>query len=924
MRAHHRSPPGIQQEAVLKTMGGDHLDTRDDGRAAVAQPASWLLRRKTTIPDQAPEFLHRPRLLSRAMPTARKVTVLKAPGGFGKTALLAECCSRLREDRVPAAWVSLDDGDAPSTLDACIIFACRAAGLDVDERPAPGAVGGAHWGGTARVLEAVQELEGPVVLALDEPDSLQDPASLALLDFLLRRGPLNLHIAMTCRSLPVGVDLGSALLEGSAAEVGPDELRFSRPEVEEFFRLRPSHPEAGRILAETAGWPFAVRTSHMSRRSTAPGSLRAVRDLIESWLETRFLGRLDADERDFVLDVGLFEWFEAELLDSVLGGIDSMRRIQAIPALDGLLAPVPGGAPDRWQLPPLIRDHCKKCRSKTTPQRSSAVHRRIAEALMWRGETATAVCHALEAGEGALAGDILEHAGGVRMPMRQGRDDFLLAVQLLSEEIVSARPRLELCRCWSWILAGRFSEARKRYAAVAATLPDLVGDGDERDFELSVDDCIVRVDIDLYGAGQIGSDWVRAVLLRLLRLANAKTPLLHSLTRGNLWYRLCVGHGLAAQLESALGQASVARQYLAGNHSMMALVDLEMGQIAMARGRAADAERHYGRAQRDAGKSGNSDPTPMAIARVLLRELALECNRVSIDTEQFRVPRALVRAPMSMSAYAAAAGVAIDLMLLKEGADSALAATDEMLEYVLGAELPALIRHLSALRASLLATAGRVGAAEQGWRLRGLPEDPSGCLDLTGQSWREMEALSSARLRILIAQEHFDEAHAFAGELCAVAETRGLRRTLMRALALSIVLEHRVAGATAGPLERFLRLLGETPYSWPLVREREVHGPVVEAVLDSDPDSPGREAAQSLLAEIRGTTEPRQPVLSRRERQVLLHLEDQQDKEIAAALGLTAHGVRHHMRQLFVKLGVHRRADAVRRAKELGLILGDF
>ena len=98
-----------------------------------------------------------------------------------------------------------------------------------------------------------------------------------------------------------------------------------------------------------------------------------------------------------------------------------------------------------------------------------------------------------------------------------------------------------------------------------------------------------------------------------------------------------------------------------------------------------------------------------------------------------------------MSAYAAAAGSAIDLMLLKEGVDSALAATDEMLEYVLGAGLPALIRHLSALRASLLATAGRVGYAEQDWRLRGLPEDGRGCLDLTGQSWREMEALSSVR-----------------------------------------------------------------------------------------------------------------------------------------------------------------------------------
>ena len=53
---------------------------------------------------------------------------------------------------------------------------------------------------------------------------------------------------------------------------------------------------------------------------------------------------------------------------------------------------------------------------------------------------------------------------------------------------------------------------------------------------------------------------------------------------------------------------------------------------------------------------------------------------------------------------------------------------------------------------------------------------------------------------------------------------------------------------------------------------------------------------------MRGAAEPLHPELSTRERQVLLHLEGQQDKEIAAALGLTAHGVRHHMRRLFVKL----------------------
>ena len=147
---------------------------------------------------------------------------------------------------------------------------------------------------------------------------------------------------------------------------------------------------------------------------------------------------------------------------------------------------------------------------------------------MRRGETVTAMCHAIEAGEGTLAGDILERDGGVRMLMRQGLDQFMAADQLLSEGIISKRPRLEFFRCLALVLSGRLVEARKRYEAVTATLPALVGGGSEGDFELSLDDCIVRSNIALYGAERIGSEWVQALLPDLSRFA--ESPRLDALT----------------------------------------------------------------------------------------------------------------------------------------------------------------------------------------------------------------------------------------------------------------------------------------------------------------------------------------------------------------------------------------------------------
>ena len=52
-------------------------------------------------------------------------------------------------------------------------------------------------------------------------------------------------------------------------------------------------------------------------------------------------------------------------------------------------------------------------------------------------------------------------------------------------------------------------------------------------------------------------------------------------------------------------------------------------------------------------------------------------------------------------------------------------------------------------------------------------------------------------------------------------------------------------------------------------------------------------------------------------------MEGERDKRIAAELGLTVTGVRYHLRKLFTKLNVRTRVEAVRRARELGLISGD-
>ena len=397
------------------------------------------------------------------------------------------------------------------------------------------------------------------------------------------------------------------------------------------------------------------------------------------------------------------------------------------------------------------------------------------------------------------------------------------------------------------------------------------------------------------------------------------------MARGFAAYGLCVLYQLRAEFDTALDWLERARHFLAQSKYITMHGALLLGQVDMARGRVQDAESHYRQAQRIARQSLVLDPGPAASAEIMLQELRLECSRSATAAEPRRVPIALVKQGAPFSAFAAACSLLIEQSLQAGRISQALAQAGELLDYMRGAGLTSLARHVAALRISVLVIAGRLREAERAWRLANLPSDSTGCVDLTGQGWREMEAVSCARLRWLTATRRFGEGRDLARELRDAAVERQLKRTLMRATVLSMVLEQRAGEpeSAMAHLEYFLGLFSETPYAWPLLQERAVCRVVMAAFLERHPESPQREAAQSLLAAMRRADEVRGLVLSEREHAVLKLLEGRGDKQIGAEIGLTAHGVRYHLRKLFTKLGVTSRAEAVRRGRERGVIPDD-
>ena len=885
-----------------------------EGQLDVAPP--WRSDQRITIPGRVTGYLDRKELAERCAPTDRRLTVLKAPGGFGKTTLLAECCRNLAGHGVPVAWLSLDGEDESSALDMHIAHAFQRAGLDVFDLRPNGAAPSWRADLIADIFAALDNRKGPWVLALDNLQTVTNRGSVAGLNALVRNAPSALHLAMSCREFPVGLDIAGPLLEGAAEILTEEDLRFSRSEIERFFDGKLSRRELVTVAADSAGWPIALRIERAARAGQARE--RDVQDLMYNWIESSLWRDLVADDREFLLDVGLFEVIDAELLEEVLGGRDSVDRLNGMSGVAGLLEPIRGSGGKVLRMHPLIRGHCAVRLSREMPERYRQVHRSLAAALARRGATVDAMGHAAEAADAALVGQILMDRGGVRLWPREGEERLLAASRYLTDEMISLHPRLALVRGVAQIFKGQLVQARQ---TLNLAVRDLRAEAAATDLEPDIERCLALGMLALHGCAPVGSRLFKAVIADCERIV--EVPGIDPLVRATVEWGLCEAHNQKAEFEQALDRATRARRWLGGRSSYLTLAtDTQFGQVAMVQGRCEEAADWYDKSIRMARRKFPDNPGLAAYATVLKRELDLERNRIGNVDDGVVGFREIWGGSSSLPFYAAATTVAVELTLHKLGVESALAMVDEMWEHALQAELSAVARYLAGMSVAVLGFGGRVDEAERRWQLEALPHSHAGCLGLAGQSWREMEVLCCARLRLLALRGEFDEGRELLRKLIALAGERGLRRTLMRALVGGIVLEEAAGDrrAALGHLEAFLQSFVETDYAWPVVRECHVTTPVLEAFRDGNPSSPLRTSAETLLAASKADSAPVAPMLSPREAEVLVRLEHRTDREIAEEFGLSPQGVRYYIRKLFAKLEVSNRFDGAQRARFLGLL----
>jgi LuxR family maltose regulon positive regulatory protein len=895
------------------------------GRDA-ADPAGGFKVGRTARPG-AGGVVSRPGLFASLQMPAR-VTVISAPAGSGKTVLLRSWISEAGLAG-RAAWVSArrDEHDSPQFW-LSVLGALRqtvpGSALVRELTAAPDLDG---WALVERLLKDLAPLADPVWLVIDDLHELASADMLRELELLVMRAPPELRFVLATRH-DVRLGLHRLRLEGDLTEIRPADLRFSLAEARELFAAAGvglPEPAVGILHARTEGWAAGLRLAALSLAGN-PDPARFAAEFsgsertVAEYLLAEVLERQSAQARRLLLRTSVLERVSGPLADALTGGAGGERVLQELEAANAFVVSL-DAARSWFRYHRLFADLLQLELRRTAPAEVDALHRSAARWYADHGYPVEAVRQAQAARDWASAARLLAdhwpglqvdgqaatvHALLARFPAGIRAADAELAVLAAADELAAG----SLTRAEGFLgLAGR---------GAASVPPDRRG---QLDVLLGMGRLLLaRQRIDLPAAAEA------AQRLRVVADAPDAARLglseeLRALALINLGITEYWG-GRLAEAEPHLDQGitlarRIARPYL----EFLGLAH----RTSIAAVRSSPYERAEERARQTielARRHGWTEEPAAGIAYIGLAAGLIWRRQHEEATQWVRRAERTLRAeadPMTAMAirYLRA------LLELARGRDQEVLATfeaTERLSRLLDAPHWPLMR-TRALRLHALVRLGETERAEQDLAEISEQDRASGEMRMAEAALRiaqgDPHAATVALAPVLSGAAPVPPttwlAHACLLEaiardaLCDPAAARdALRRALDTATsdgALTAFLIHPPAR------ELFDRYACDH-------REQAALAAEIRSLLPAEPGagSPGElpwQAGPSPLAD----------PLSRSEIRVLRYLPTNLSApEIARELSVSVTTVRTHIRHLFTKLGVHRRTEAVGRARALGLL----
>jgi LuxR family maltose regulon positive regulatory protein len=912
-----------------------------------------LLTTKLYVPRPIPSLVPRPRLSEQLEEgIGRKLTLISAPAGFGKTTLLSEWRSMRVGSEWPVGWVSLDEGDNdPVLFFSYLIAALRVVQADVGEASLDllqSPQGPPLRSVLTILLNELAEIPKHFVLVLDDYHVIENRTIHDAIAFLLDHMPPQMHLIISSRTDPP-LPLARLRARSDLAELRPADLRFDPEEVVTFLNgtvgFDLSADDVAALDERTEGWIAGLQLVALSLQGERDipsfiNEFTGTHRYILDYLAEEVLNRQPEDVQDFLLRTAILGFLSGPLCDALTGRSNGQQKLEDLEQANLFLVPLDNQR--RWYryhhlFSDFLRERLRRVRPDLTPE----LHRTASGWYEQNGLMAEAVEHALAAEAFERAAGLVDRAA--EGMLRQGRLSTLVGwMDALPQRIAQVRPRPYLFHAETLFLLGRYEAAEANLQAVEHALGGNGGaseasrgnpggppmSGQERT-ELRGMASAIRASIaSVYG------DLPRTVALSHQALRDLPEEAL--VWRGNTLAQLGVAYALNGDMNEAsrtFAEADAVNER-ADNAYAIQIVTWRSARLQVAQGRLRQAADMYRQVLRKASEQAALGQLPVTgYCHLDLGDLLREWNDLGAAARHLeagieRIERA-GSPTILLDGYTALAR----LKQAFEDEEGTLRAFRQARSLVRNHDLPSrFVARLAAHEARSWLAQGNVEAATRWAQDRGL--------DLGELSYlREPEHLTLAR--VFIAQGKLAEARRLLDRLLTAAEDGGRMKSAIEIMILQ-ALASQAQGDQAragGTLERALELAQPEGYVRTFVDEgaavanllahtRGAHG----EIPGTAPDGGRSGYVGELLAAFRQPSAPEHlppevlpsnDLLSDRELEVLrLVAAGYKNQQIAEKLFVVVGTVKAHLNSIYRKLGVQSRMQAVSRARDSGLLDG--
>jgi ATP/maltotriose-dependent transcriptional regulator MalT len=448
--------------------------------AEVEEAARPLIHSKLEPPVPR-QRVSRRELLELCAGPPRKLTLIRAPAGWGKSTLLADWHALESETR-PFAWVALDsDDNDPVRFWTYLIHALRkidpsAGGVSLPMLRAP------RVSVVDDVLPALcnelTALPHQVVLVLDDYHLVSNPEIDEGLSFFLEHLPQTLELVLSSRSEPA-LPLARLRARGELAEIDAQQLRFSDEEADLFLNdlhgLDLDRADVIRLRELTEGWAAGLYLATLTIRGRASAhefieAFAGDNRHIVDYLSSEVLAGLPGEMRSFLLHTSVLQRLCAPLCDVVTDRPGSVLTLHELERSNFFLIPL--DTKREWYCyHHLFGELLRHELALAEPEHARTLHRRASAWHREHGDPSEAIHHATAAGDVADASElILRHWIEFR---NEARLETLLAwLDGLPPEAVTGDARLCLVRASTLQEVGRVAEADQWLEAAAGGAAD--------------------------------------------------------------------------------------------------------------------------------------------------------------------------------------------------------------------------------------------------------------------------------------------------------------------------------------------------------------------------------------------------------------------------------------------------------------------